>query len=276
MECRECKIKNRTISSLQTVINKLSAELHKQQMQLDHILNEYRKIGADAEKYILDLIDGATLAKSNAPSDIVLSNGKKIEVKRSRLNRPKDRGPTLRWSWHRVFGEKGETKDWTYLILSGDKDTRYWPIGVDKSPFVFFLLDKEIARIVSAPENKKGHIYITTNPKTVRSLQGKRLLKCRITEEAIQRLFSNISPAKEDSIKELISNIKIKINLEEPRILKTDISSNRASNNDYLNRCVVCGISVSERVRQYCLKHPERFGNKVYCYTHQQSVTNNE
>jgi len=33
--------------------------------------------------------------------------------------------------------------------------------------------------------------------------------------------------------------------------------------------CVVCGRSVSDRVRQYCLDRPERFGGKVYCYQHQ-------
>lgn len=33
--------------------------------------------------------------------------------------------------------------------------------------------------------------------------------------------------------------------------------------------CALCGISVSDTVRQYCLEHPERFGGNVYCEAHQ-------
>ena len=38
------------------------------------------------------------------------------------------------------------------------------------------------------------------------------------------------------------------------------------------NICVVCGEEVSEKVRQYCVTHSERFDGKIYCYQHQRGV----
>lgn len=38
--------------------------------------------------------------------------------------------------------------------------------------------------------------------------------------------------------------------------------------------CVICGVTVSDRVRQYCLSHPEKFGGKIYCYRHQREIDN--
>jgi len=36
--------------------------------------------------------------------------------------------------------------------------------------------------------------------------------------------------------------------------------------------CAVCGVKVSEKVRQYCVDKEQRFGGKVYCFEHQKSV----
>jgi len=36
--------------------------------------------------------------------------------------------------------------------------------------------------------------------------------------------------------------------------------------------CVTCGVAVSEKVRDYCLERPQRFGGRVYCFTHQRGV----
>lgn len=41
---------------------------------------------------------------------------------------------------------------------------------------------------------------------------------------------------------------------------------------DINNVCVVCGISVSEKVKQYCLDHPDRFHGQFYCFQHQKTV----
>ena len=37
-------------------------------------------------------------------------------------------------------------------------------------------------------------------------------------------------------------------------------------------RCARCGEVVSERVRDFCRRHGERFGGLVYCYEHQRAV----
>jgi restriction system protein len=36
--------------------------------------------------------------------------------------------------------------------------------------------------------------------------------------------------------------------------------------------CITCGIAVSEKVRDYCLEHPQRFGGRIYCFNHQRGV----
>jgi restriction system protein len=36
--------------------------------------------------------------------------------------------------------------------------------------------------------------------------------------------------------------------------------------------CVACGITVSEKVRDYCLARPAHFGGLVYCFAHQRSA----
>jgi restriction system protein len=38
------------------------------------------------------------------------------------------------------------------------------------------------------------------------------------------------------------------------------------------SQCVVCGATVSEKVRDYCLVRPKRFGGRIYCFTHQRSA----
>lgn len=40
----------------------------------------------------------------------------------------------------------------------------------------------------------------------------------------------------------------------------------------YGNTCVICGQPVSEKVRQYCLDHEERFGGQIYCFQHQKGI----
>lgn len=36
--------------------------------------------------------------------------------------------------------------------------------------------------------------------------------------------------------------------------------------------CTTCGVQVSEKVRQYCLAHSQKFSGKTYCFEHQKSV----
>jgi restriction system protein len=36
--------------------------------------------------------------------------------------------------------------------------------------------------------------------------------------------------------------------------------------------CVICSATVSEKVRDYCIQHSERFGGSIYCFKHQRGV----
>jgi restriction system protein len=38
------------------------------------------------------------------------------------------------------------------------------------------------------------------------------------------------------------------------------------------DECVVCGVHVSSKVRQWCLDRPEKYGGQVYCFVHQRTV----
>ena len=38
------------------------------------------------------------------------------------------------------------------------------------------------------------------------------------------------------------------------------------------NTCIICGEAVSEKVKQYCITHSERFGGQIYCFQHQKGV----
>jgi restriction system protein len=40
-------------------------------------------------------------------------------------------------------------------------------------------------------------------------------------------------------------------------------------NEDSSTRCATCGAPVSEKVRQYCLAHRQKFQGKIYCFEHQ-------
>ncbi|AST58573.1 restriction endonuclease [Thermoanaerobacterium thermosaccharolyticum] len=49
------------------------------------------------------------------------------------------------------------------------------------------------------------------------------------------------------------------------------VSKEQLADMDDNNACAICGKSVSEKVKQYCLSNPQRFGGKVYCYEHQKN-----
>jgi restriction system protein len=69
--------------------------------------------------------------------------------------------------------------------------------------------------------------------------------------------------------KELVRNL-LKVKKEGGIEIKESILN--STFNESQSICTVCGIPVSDRVRQYCLNHPEKFGGKIYCYKHQKEV----
>ena len=49
------------------------------------------------------------------------------------------------------------------------------------------------------------------------------------------------------------------------------VSEEQLADMDDNNVCAICGKRVTEKVKQYCLSNPQRFGGKVYCYEHQKN-----
>src|SRR5206468_344452 len=47
------------------------------------------------------------------------------------------------------------------------------------------------------------------------------------------------------------------------------VPSGTAATQVHVVRCANCGITVSDKVRDYCLLRRDRFGGLVYCYPHQ-------
>lgn len=57
-----------------------------------------------------------------------------------------------------------------------------------------------------------------------------------------------------------------------PEATSTPASDNPVEENAVPATCVICAVTVSERVRDYCLQHSERFGGRIYCFKHQRAV----
>lgn len=49
-------------------------------------------------------------------------------------------------------------------------------------------------------------------------------------------------------------------------------TSRSNENSQMSGTCMVCGKTVSEKVKAYCRNHPEKFHNQVYCYDHQRNL----
>lgn len=69
--------------------------------------------------------------------------------------------------------------------------------------------------------------------------------------------------------KDLIRNL---LNIKEEGEIKINQTSLEAIPTDSSDKCVICSMTVSDKVRRYCLDRPEKFGGKIYCYEHQRKV----
>ena len=80
---------------------------------------------------------------------------------------------------------------------------------------------------------------------------------------------------RDDLVKALLSVRNIQE--VEPRILEVSAALETEPQPEHKeidgqDICVVCGQPVSQKVKQYCLDHSERFGGKIYCFQHQKGV----
>ena len=65
--------------------------------------------------------------------------------------------------------------------------------------------------------------------------------------------------------RKVLANAMLKIKEKAP-----DISNDDKHN--LTNNCVLCGVTVSDKVREYCMDHSEEFEGNVYCYDHQKNI----
>lgn len=177
---------------------KIIKKLRKQIRELKNELSFFRGLqtkvtGSNGEDLIKKISQG-NKTLHNAPHDIITTKGTKIEVKTVRCLPANNRveTPCCRWSWRYVLRRKKKEKDYEYLILIGDKDRRYKQNNLDRSPYVFFLLSKRQVKNILSPKDSIGQINLTTNFETVRSKQGRELLKYRKSIKEIEQFLKRV------------------------------------------------------------------------------------
>lgn len=118
-------------------------------------------------------ITGGEAGTYQSKYDVRLPNGLDIEVKFSKLNEVGPGITTRRWNWSNPLGlSKGRQKQYSHLILVGEKDARFRDRIEDGSPYVFFLIP-----FSAVPEICRGTaINLSSNFDGVRSIESRRLL----------------------------------------------------------------------------------------------------
>jgi hypothetical protein len=184
---KRCEKEKATIAKLKEQIRDLKEKLS------IHRGLETRMTGKLGEDFIKRLSPRSMRIPHDASFDILTKGGLKIEVKTVRClpANNKNLTPCYRWSWRYVIGRNKE-KDYDYLILIGDKDKRYNHNDKDKTPYVYFLLSKKQVKQILSPGDAHGQINLTTNFETVRSKQGRGLLKHRKSFNEIKAFLKRV------------------------------------------------------------------------------------
>jgi hypothetical protein len=182
-----CEKERLTIRKMKEQIRKLKEELS------IHRGLGTRMTGTTGEDFIKRLSPRSMQIPHDASFDILTKGGVKIEVKTVRClpANNKNLTPCFRWSWRYVIGHNKE-KDYDYLILIGDKDKRYNHNDKDKTPYIYFLLTKKQVKQILYPDDAHGQINLTTNFDTVRSKQGRALLKHRKSFTEIKAFLKKV------------------------------------------------------------------------------------
>jgi hypothetical protein len=145
--------------------------------------------GSAGEALIAQLA-GGSLAKKNADHDLSLqARGMKIEVKYSNPNLAVGQSTTRRWAWAKIFGESGQ-KNYDRLLLVGDVDPRWNKLYLDlESPYIFFDVPVEEAMPLTTKTGKFRSIFLSTNPKTVRSTAARLFADYQITLDKLRQRY---------------------------------------------------------------------------------------
>lgn len=122
--------------------------------------------GMSGEQLVSGLIGGVRTVHT-ASVDIIMDDGRKIEVKHGKLSYPSPNRPgnSARWQWGKIFGEKN-AKGFDFIVLVGEADKRFLNHYKDPdSPYVIFMLTNEQAQeVVTAHTSGAKAILLGTNP----------------------------------------------------------------------------------------------------------------
>jgi hypothetical protein len=142
-------------------LKKRTSELEQENEALKKRLDFAR--GGPAEKFVAELT-GGELTRYKDRHDVTTKSGHRLEVKLSHLNRPAS-SKTKRWNWDRILG-LNETKEYDFLVLTGEKDERYKEQYPPCLPYVFFLVPR---RDVPAIMGAGNCVALNTNLNTARA-----------------------------------------------------------------------------------------------------------
>ena len=118
-------------------------------------------------------ITGGEAGTYQSKYDVRLPNSLDLEVKLSKLNSVGGGARTRRWNWSNPLGlRNGRGKQYSHLILIGEKDVRFRSPIEDCSPYVFFLIPFSVVPEIC----QGGAINLSSNFDGIRSLESRRLL----------------------------------------------------------------------------------------------------
>jgi len=169
----ELKAKNTALERENTALKRKNAKLERESATLRRKLvtgNPFKCV----EHYIAKLI-GGSLTQGTTYHDIILPDGRRVEVKFSHLNKPHDHTGSHRWQWRNLLGINGGKK-YHQLILVGVVDSQHRRFYDDsRSPYVIFDIP---FRCVKGLMNREGKmIQISTNPESVASETAQKLFE---------------------------------------------------------------------------------------------------
>lgn len=126
-----------------------------------------------------------------ASHDLIVGKTIKIEVKFSKLNTPVQGTSTKRWNWSKPLGWKDKGKDYNFLLLVGDKDSRFLNQYLDDSPYVFFLIPrKKVIDIMNSGKAVGANVQIITNLAKAKSPTSLVIKKYMVRGSAIKKLLA--------------------------------------------------------------------------------------
>lgn len=150
--------------------------------------------GLKGERLVCQLT-GGMLTKYAEKYDVALPNLATVEVKHSKLNIPVHGSSTRRWNWSKPLGHLDKGKEYDFLILLGEKDERYPEQYVDDSPFVCFLVPRDIVPSLSTKgRTVGGMIQLSSNLSTGWSEKSAIIRRHMISLSDIESLLNSAKP----------------------------------------------------------------------------------